>query len=74
MRAGRRKVVARSRGDGCGGECGVAEGCSVDRIDRGGIKMEMLGAVVWLLRSCGQHERAIDVLQERMDNSSVQNK
>jgi len=41
---------------------------------KGGIRMEMVEAAVWLLRSCGQHERAITVLQERLENPSIRNK
>jgi len=41
---------------------------------KGGIRMEMVEASVWLLRSCGLHERAIEVLQERMENPVVRNK
>jgi len=30
------------------------------------VKMEFVEAAVWLLRSCGRHDRAMQVLQERM--------
>ena len=35
--------------------------------------MEFVESAVWLLRSCGCHEKAIDVLQERMNSPSFRN-
>jgi len=45
-----------------------------DSNKRGGINMDFVEAAVWLLRSAGLHERAIDVLQEHMTNPSIRNK
>ena len=42
--------------------------------EKGRVRMEMVEAAGWLLRNCGQHERAIDVLQERIENPAVRNK
>lgn len=35
--------------------------------------MEFVESAVWLLRSCGCHEKAIDVLQERMHSPALRN-
>ncbi len=40
---------------------------------KNGIRLDMVEAASWLLRSCGQHERSIGILQERMNNPSVRN-
>ncbi len=41
---------------------------------KNGIRMDMVEAASWLLRSCGQHQRSIQILQDRMDNPSIRNK
>jgi len=35
--------------------------------------MELVESAVWLLRSCGCHQKAIDVLQERMNSPAFRN-
>ncbi len=39
-----------------------------------GIQIEMIEAATWLLRSCGQHQKAIEILQKRMSNPTIRNK
>ena len=46
---------------------------SSDRRTKIGLNMEFFEAAVWILRSCGQHERAIDVMQGWMDNPVLRN-
>jgi len=41
---------------------------------RDGINMNMVEAATWLLRCCGKHESAIDIILERMNNPSMRNK
>ena len=41
---------------------------------KNGIRMDMVEAASWLLRSCGQHENSIKILQERMTNPTIRNK
>mmetsp|Transcript_19600 Transcript_19600/g.28805 ORF Transcript_19600/g.28805 Transcript_19600/m.28805 type:complete len:244 (+) Transcript_19600:26-757(+) len=38
---------------------------------RSATNMEFVEASVWLLRSCGRHERAIEILQQRMSHSGT---
>jgi hypothetical protein len=39
---------------------------SIHRSSQSAIHMDFVEAAVWLLRSCGKHERAIDVLYDRL--------
>lgn len=39
---------------------------SIHRSSQSAVHMDFVEAAVWLLRSCGKHERAIDVLYERL--------
>jgi len=43
------------------------------RPSHGSTSMEFVEAAVWLLRSCGCHEKAIYVLQDRMNNPAIRN-
>lgn len=43
------------------------------RPSHGSTIMEFVEAAVWLLRSCGCHEKAIYVLQDRMNNPAIRN-
>jgi len=47
---------------------------SMHRASPAGISMEFVEASVWLLRSCGKHEKAIQVLHDRVNNPSNRNK
>lgn len=49
-------------------------GISPDRNVHNGIQMELVEAAVWLLRSCGEHERAIEIIFEYMNNPSLRNR
>lgn len=42
-------------------------------ISKNGASMEFVESAVWLLRSCGCHEKAILVLSERMNNPALRN-
>ena len=42
---------------------------SVYRASQSNLHMEFVEAATWLLRSCGKHERAIDVLYERLQQN-----
>jgi len=46
---------------------------SHNRPTPGSASMEFVESAVWLLRSCGCHEKAIDVLQERMNSPAFRN-
>ncbi|KAL7467639.1 hypothetical protein ACHAXS_007880 [Conticribra weissflogii] len=46
---------------------------SSHRPNHGSTGMEFVEAAVWLLRSCGCHEKAIYVLQDRMNNPAIRN-
>ena len=40
---------------------------------RAGMQMEFVESAIWLLRSCGEHEHAIEIQQKTKANSSVRN-
>lgn len=41
---------------------------------KNGIRMDMVEAASWLLRSCGQHEKSIEIIHSRMNNPTLRNK
>jgi hypothetical protein len=43
------------------------------RPSQSGASMEFVEAAVWLLCSCGYHEKALQVLEERMNNPTLRN-
>lgn len=47
---------------------------SSNRSSQSGSNMEFVEAAVWLLRSSGRHDMAIEVLHERMNNPALRNK
>ncbi|KAL3795905.1 hypothetical protein HJC23_002176 [Cyclotella cryptica] len=46
---------------------------STNRPSQSIASMEFVEAAVWLLRSCGCHEKALHVLEERMNNPALRN-
>ena len=46
---------------------------STNRPSQNSASMEFVEAALWLLRSCGNHEKALQVLNERMNNPTLRN-
>ena len=46
---------------------------STHRPSQNSASMEFVEAALWLLRSCGNHEKALQVLDERMNNPTLRN-
>jgi len=56
-------------------ECKDSSNSTVSsRGTKSGIQIEMVEAATWLLRSCGKHGKAIDILQKRMTDPAIRNR